>query len=357
MLKKILLASLLFSSSLMAVEERTFEKATVRKTYPLGYKKSTNWRSKVHFEAPSKHLLGLPRHFDWRQEGNLSPINDQGNCGDCWAFALTATLQDYLALKKVADPNLSQQFLLSCNKLGYSCNGGFFNAQDMQVNPGAVMSKDFPYQASDRVPCNNNLNHPYKITSWAFIPSDSKTDVPTVDAIKAAIFQYGTVAVGVGANNDFMDYTSGVFNSCDNTQPNHAVALVGWDDDGQYWIMRNSWSAQWGEQGYMRIKWGCNSIGESANYIVVNSTPIPSCTPQAVVNLGGDKIVRRGQSVLIGTQAIAGTTYRWESSTPPNPPQTTSQIMIKPWDSRYYTLYATTKCGTAKGVVAVYVRR
>ena len=356
MIKKILLASSLLFSMTLKAEESTFEKNTVKKTYPTGFKVPKNWKDKAVFKSAKTHLLGAPRHYDLRQQGKLSPIEDQGNCGDCWAFSTAATFQDALSLKGVANFDLSEQFLLSCNHDGWSCDGGFF-AHDYHVNPGAVLEKDFPYKGV-QVSCPTNLNHPYKLVSWAYIPTNSPDGVPSVDEIKAAILQYGTISAGVAANDAFMNYKTGIFNGCDTTtQPNHAINLVGWDDDGQYWIMRNSWGSNWGENGYMRIKWGCNFIGESANYIVVDNKPVPQCNPAPQANLGKDLTIRRGAIVTLGQAPIAGTTYRWESSIPPNPTATTSQIKVQPWSTRYYTLYTTTKCGTAKSTILINVHR
>lgn len=351
----------LFCLHNLNAEELTFEKELKQKIYPTGFKLPKNWKEKAVFKSAksegNKFMGSLPRHYDLREKGKLSPIEDQGDCGSCYTFSTTATLQDSLSLRGIQNPDLSEEYLLSCNNQGFGCDGGFF-LHDMHVNPGAVLGADFPYKAKV-LQCPSNLKHPYKITSWSYIPTSSQDDVPNVDEIKNAIYNYGTVAAGVAVTNDFMAYKNGIFNKCTTTtQPNHAINLVGWDDDGQYWIMRNSWSSRWGENGYMRIKWNCNYIGVSANYIVVNNSPVPpQCSPMPEANLGPDKVIRRGMNIIIGVTAKPGTTYRWESSVKPDPTAKTSQIQIQPWNSRYYTIYATTKCGTAKSTIMVYVRR
>ena len=363
MIVRLLLAFVLLLSSTisLSVEPNTFDTAQVKKIHAKGLLIPKDWKSKATFKdpAPKKGLLGLPRHWDWREQGTLSAIDDQRDCGSCWSFSTTAALQDSLSLRKISNNQLSEQFLMSCNTQGWGCNGGWF-AHDYHVNPGAVLAQQFPYQARDGIPCPLNLNHPYKIASWAYIPTTSPDGVPAITDIKQAIFQYGTVSAGVAANDAFEAYTSGIFNGCDNgaTQPNHAINLIGWDDDGQYWIMRNSWNTSWGEKGYMRIKYGCNFIGVSANYIVVNNTPIVKCTPMPVVSISPNISVKQGTTVTIGMAAQPGTTYRWESSVLHDPvaTQITSMVKITPQTSRAYTLYATTKCGVAKGTEIVYVR-
>ena len=362
MIFKFLLALNMFLTATICIAEpETFERIPEKKVYSTGLVIPKDWKSKAIFKdpRPEKQLLGLPRHWDWREQGKLSNIEDQGSCGSCWSFSTTATFQDALALRKVADYNLSEQWLLSCNDYNFSCQGGFF-AHDMHVNPGAALDKDFPYVGT-QVACKKTLAHPYKLVSWAYIPTSIPDGVLSVDSIKQAIYQFGTISVGVAVNDAFMKYKTVIFNGCDNgvTQPNHAVNLVGWDDDGQYWIMRNSWNATWGEKGYMRIKWGCNFIGVSANYVVVDNKPVDKCTPMPVANLGPDVTIRRGMIVTIGVQTQTGTTYRWESSVKPDQIETirSSLVRVKPWDSRAYTLYVTTKCGVAKDTKIIYVRR
>jgi hypothetical protein len=355
---KLILSSLFLLSTIAASEPDTFEKNPETKTYATGFVVPKDWKSKAVFKDPAPmKLLGLPRHWDWREQGTLSKIEDQGNCGSCFAFSTAATFQDALALKKIVDPDLSEQWLLSCNKQNYGCDGGFF-LHDMYVNPGAVLGKDWPY-AGKKLPCQDNFQHVNKLASWAFIPTNDPNSVPSVDSIKQAIFQFGTISAGIGANSSFMNYKTGVFNDCDNTPPNHAINLVGWDDDGQYWILRNSWSESFGMKGYAYVKWNCNSVGISANYVVVNNTPVDKCTPMPVVNIGPDVNIRRGMAINIGMEPQPNTAYRWESSVKGDPIEQvkTSRAVVRPWNSRAYMLYATTKCGVTKGTKFVYVRR
>ncbi|KPJ49229.1 hypothetical protein AMJ40_05965 [candidate division TA06 bacterium DG_26] len=130
------------------------------------------------------------------------------------------------------------------------------------------MEADFPYVASN-APCNCPYPHEYLIDDWAYI--GGQYSIPSVDAMKQAIIDYGPISVAVYANSAMQAYTGGVFNGCGGGQVNHAVTLVGWDDSqgtSGIWIMRNSWGPGWGEGGYMRIPYGCSSIGYAACYVV-----------------------------------------------------------------------------------------
>lgn len=122
--------------------------------------------------------------------------------------------------------------------------------------------------------CKSSCAHPYKIDSWGYV--GSANGVPSVDAIKTAIYQYGPVAVAVAADSYFQSYTGGVFNRNSSSQVNHAVVLVGWDDSQQCWILRNSWGSGWGESGYMRIKYGVNQVGYGATYVVYKGGSTPT---------------------------------------------------------------------------------
>jgi hypothetical protein len=94
--------------------------------------------------------------------------------------------------------------------------------------------------------------------------------VPGVDELKQAIAQYGPVAVSVYVGPQFSQYKSGVFATNEagaSNQTNHSVVLVGWNEDAQAWILRNSWGANWGQNGYMLIRYGVSNVGLAASYV------------------------------------------------------------------------------------------
>ena len=163
--------------------------------------------------------------------------------------------------------DLSEQWLVSCNRSGWSCDGGWFAhgyhlaAPDSRGLWGGPESY-FPYSARD-LPCECPYPHEYHIAGWAYI--ESALENPA--AIKQAILDYGPVSVAVHVNSAFQSYVGGIFNDCQAGTINHAVVLVGWDDSDGVWIMRNSWGPRWGENGYMRIVYGCSRIGYAACYV------------------------------------------------------------------------------------------
>ncbi|MGB5932505.1 MAG: C1 family peptidase, partial [Anaerolineae bacterium] len=225
--------------------------------------------------VPGQSQLGLPPSFNWCDAGGCTPVQNQGNCGSCWAFGTVGPFESKILIHDALTKDLSEQYLLSCNTDGWTCDGGWW-AHDYhldkippgQSDAGAVYEADFPYVAS-QVACIPSLDHHEKIDSWAFVGPEYGT--PSAADIRQAIYDHGPVSVAVCAGSAFQSYTTSVFETNESCFPydvNHAVVLVGWDDADGAWILRNSWGSGWGESGYMRIQYGISNVGYSANYIV-----------------------------------------------------------------------------------------
>lgn len=234
---------------------------------------------------------GLPAAFDWRAQGGLPPIRNQGACGSCWAFSTVGALEGNVKIKDGVLQDFSEQYLVSCNQEGWGCDGGSW-AHDYHLNKvppgepeaGAVPEASFPYAAQD-LPCSPPHPHVSRINAWRFV--SGSVSVPDTAAIKRAILEYGPVAASVCAGPAMQNYRGGVFSTDERCEPyavNHAILLVGWDDNqgpGGVWILRNSWGTGWGEAGYMRIAYGTSKVGYRANYVVYGSataTPTPTAT-------------------------------------------------------------------------------
>ncbi len=246
--------------------------------YPLeqlcGLKEPPNWRDSARFvEFSAKGPI--PPSFDWRTRtaGGMPPIRNQGGCGSCWAFAAMGALECAIKIQDGHDVDLSEQWLVSCNRHGWGCDGGWWAHDylcyigDQCDSIGAVLEQDYPYTATD-APCSCSDPHPYRIETWGYI--GAAQGVPIVPAIKLAIMQHGPVTVSVAVDNYFQAYRGGVFTICTAAEINHAVVIVGWDDNlgaSGAWIMRNSWGPNWGDSGYMYIAYGCDMIGYAASFM------------------------------------------------------------------------------------------
>ncbi len=246
--------------------------------YPLdqlcGLVEPPDWQENTTFITYGE-IRGLPSSFDWRDFNGCTPVRNQGGCGSCWAFSAIGTMESAIKLGDGINTNLSEQWLVSCTSAG-SCAGGWhteafdhlleYGSTDPCGDSGAVMESDFPYVAWN-APCDCPYPHPYHIESWFGVGAA----YPTVNEIKQAIMDYGPVSVGVYVNWAFQAYDGGIFNACADESVNHAVVLVGWDDNlgsNGVWIMRNSWGHWWGDDGYMYIEYDCSRIGYATAAVV-----------------------------------------------------------------------------------------
>jgi inhibitor of cysteine peptidase len=237
--------------------------------------------------SPATHAI-LPTSFNWCDQGGCTPVKNQGACGSCWAFGTVGPLESLIQLNDGVTRDLAEQYLVSCNVHGWGCGGGWW-AHDYHLDlvppgepeAGAVYEADFPYQASD-VACNPPHTHHEKIINWSYVGNSS--GVPPVADIKQAIYDHGPVAAAICVGPAFDGYSGGVFSThetCIGTV-NHGIVLVGWDDSLGVWHLRNSWSAGWGESGYMRITYGTSSVGYGASYVDYASVPQTPLSPDGL---------------------------------------------------------------------------
>jgi len=199
-----------------------------------------------------------PDSVDWRtKDGVLNGVQNQGQCGSCWAFSTIGSLESRWALKSGNLLKLSEQQLVDCDKKqDQGCNGGLMdNAFTYLEGAGSELESDYSYAGSDGT-CK------YK-KSLAKVTPKSFVDVhPSDDALAEAVSQ-GPVSIAVDANMWWQLYFGGVlsYNRCSGTQLNHGVVCVGYNNASSYWIVRNSWGPSWGEKGYIRLQKGKNTCG------------------------------------------------------------------------------------------------
>lgn len=203
-----------------------------------------------------------------------SPIRNQGSCGSCWAFASMGAYESSQRIVNKASLDLSEQRVLSCartvNGDAGTCKGGWYTDVFAWMTDGGGVSReaDEPYSAQDRT-CDENKAAPYRAQAWGWVNPENPQ--ATVAALKQSICKTGPVATTVYASPSFVAYTGGVFNEKNFSPINHAVTLVGWDDARGAWYMRNSWGAGWGEDGYMWIAYGSNSIGNYSAWVLAEA--------------------------------------------------------------------------------------
>jgi len=221
--------------------------------------------------APIFHtkVSDLPSAVDWRNTANVvSPVKNQAQCGSCWAFATTETLESHAALS--VDPPqmkiLAPQQLVDCAPNPKKCGGtggcegstaeiAYDYIASLGANGGMTEEKNMPYKGRDMTCSYNPTKTPPAATASGFVklPENNYT------ALLNAIATLGPIAISVEADT-WSFYGGGIFpaNKCNlkNTDIDHAVQLVGYGTDAgkDYWIVRNSWGASWGEKGFIRIE-------------------------------------------------------------------------------------------------------
>lgn len=228
--------------------------------------------------------VALPASFTWqaRTPAVLTPVKLQGSCGSCWAHAAVECVESQLALltKTPAIP-LSVQQVTSCTTNPRHCGGsGGCNGATAQLgweyvgnSTGLVSEQDYPY-ASLTADSATVCNIPSSAKPVATVTGYVQLNHNDPQAIMEALVEKGPLAVSVDAS-DWKQYRQGIFDGCrqpgDHITINHGVQLVGYgtDDASQkpYWIVRNSWGAEWGEDGYIRLPRAASGTNESCHYV------------------------------------------------------------------------------------------
>nr|CAD1820047.1 unnamed protein product [Ananas comosus var. bracteatus] len=231
-----------------------------------------------------ENVRDVPDSVDWRQKGAVTDVKNQGQCGSCWAFSTVAAVEGINQIKTGKLISLSEQELVDCdNSDNHGCEGGLMdNAFEfIKKNGGITTESNYPYVAKERK-CDAVKENSHVVVI------DGHEDVPVnnEDALmKAAANQ--PIAVAIEASgSDFQFYSEGVFTGACGTNLDHGVALVGYgttQDGTKYWIVKNSWGADWGEKGYVRMQRGVSAqegicgIAMEASY-PLKSSPNPEPT-------------------------------------------------------------------------------
>jgi len=202
------------------------------------------------------HVGGLPSSVDWRTKGAVTGIKNQGQCGSCWSFSTTGSVEGAHFLKTGKLVSLSEQNLVDCStpQGNMGCEGGLMDDAFQYIisNHGIDTEASYPYTATGPNTCRfNAANIGATISSYTDVQSGSES------ALQKAVAQQPTSVAIDASHMSFQLYTGGVYNepACSSTQLDHGVLAVGYGTDSAsgspYWIVKNSWGTNWGMKGYI----------------------------------------------------------------------------------------------------------
>lgn len=206
--------------------------------------------------------------IDWRTKGCVNPIKEQDNCGASWAYSTTQSAEGCYAVKSGTLYNFSEQSLIDCVTECNGCGSGMMTDAFRHIaekQGGAMMaSADYPYVGyQSQCKFDSERAKQIGIKGYQQIASGSEKD------LASAVASHGPTALLIDASNwSFQLYRSGIYDepACSSANLNHAVGCVGYGTENSvnYWIIRNSWGEEWGEQGYIRmVKDKNNQCGEA----------------------------------------------------------------------------------------------
>ena len=219
----------------------------------------------------------LPDHVDWRDKGVVSAVKRQGKCGSCYTFSTTGAIESHHAIQfgNWRTPELSEQQILDCGTDfdNHGCNGGLPSHAFEYIHYAGGLSREFsyPYRAEatgDKSKCAFDVVANATSVGARTIGSFNITENDE-ESIREIVANIGPVAVAFQVVDDFRLYKKGIYSSDKCKQGtmdvNHAVLIVGYGQAPEtgkpYWIVKNSWGDNWGEEGYFRIARGKNMCG------------------------------------------------------------------------------------------------
>ena len=234
------------------------------------------------YQQADMAALASSTTFDWRNHDGhsyVTPVKNQGQCGSCWAFAVTAALESHaLITGQTPDQalDLSDQIVVSCSRAG-SCGGGWPDqASNFLARTGTADAKYYPYTARNGA-CSRAYSgwkdQSYKLQSWQYVVQNA---VPTVTMLKNALADTGPLVATMQVYEDFYYYGGGVYRHVSGRLVGgHVILIVGWNDDDQAFIVKNSWGTRWGKDGYFEIAY--SELGRGSrlgNEVVLSDGPV-----------------------------------------------------------------------------------
>lgn len=239
-----------------------------------GFRQPSDYQHKKVYQNKME-VSSVPAAIDWRNQGYVTEVKDQANCGSCWAFSATGALEGQNFAKSGKLVSLSEQNLVDCSRAYNTsgCEGGWMDQAFVYValNGGIDTEESYGYEGVEGV-CRFNVSN-VGGTCSGYVDLASGDE----NLLKSAVGIVGPVSVVIDASrSSFQSYSGGIYYdaSCNPQNLNHGVLVVGYDtSQGQdYWIVKNSWGVYWGEEGYIRMSRNKNNncgIASAASFPLV----------------------------------------------------------------------------------------
>ncbi len=243
--------------------------------------KERNWKNSkmsYYYYAPpleKKEIVGLPEEVDWRKHNLVTDVKDQQQCGSCWAFSAVGSMEGQHAKKSKKLLSLSESQIIDCDVDGgdEGCDGGWMDGAFQYVikQGGLETEKNYPYEPTDESCLFNKSDVVARFSSF-------KDIVGGEAGLKEAVATIGPISVAIDASmNSFQLYKEGVYydKDCSQSILDHGVLVVGYGttkDKKDYWIVKNSWGKDWGENGYILMSRNRNNscgIATKPSYPIV----------------------------------------------------------------------------------------
>lgn len=212
---------------------------------------------------------------DWTTKGAVTPVKNQGQCGSCWTFSTTGSVEGIGFIKGGSLKSLSEQQILDCSTEypNAGCNGGLYDVAFKYLisNGGACSESSYPYTGAQGT-CKSSCTPITKISGYQDV-------TPNSDSALASAIAQQPVSISIEANSQcFQFYSSGVLTCACGTNIDHAVLAVGYgvDSNTPYFKVKNSWGASWGQAGYVLIARGASYNGGEGQCGIYNSPAYPT---------------------------------------------------------------------------------